>query len=122
MTDNFCAICEGKLGKKDSEHVCRTCFRKAREPKAVTVEISDQGAERLGIALAVGNFINWGLEKLVEGAGALGVKPPPTPKTAQEAREQETAARAKLAQISRKLRPKGRRRRRGPGRTEGENR
>lgn len=119
MTDKFCAICEGKLGKKDSEHVCRTCFRKAREPKAVTVEISEQGAERLGIALAVGNFINWGLEKLAEGA--LGVKPPPAPKTAQEAREQDTAARAKLAQIrreiDRKLPPRGRRRRRrGPGR------
>lgn len=49
--DRFCAICERKLVEKDSEHVCRSCFRKAREPKETAIHISDEGAERLDIAM-----------------------------------------------------------------------
>lgn len=110
--ETFCAICERKLGKKDSEHVCRLCFRKAREPKETTLHLSDEGAQRLGLAYAVGNFINWGIQKLVEVSGA---KLPPPPKTPKEARERDRAARANLKglsdRIDRTLRRKGRGRR-----------
>lgn len=98
MDERFCAICEQGLGEKDSEHVCRSCFRKAREPKEVTVEITDRGAERMGIALALGNLFNWGLDKLVEF-----VKLPPPPTTAQQTHDEALAVRKKLEEMRRRL-------------------
>lgn len=64
--DRFCAICERKLSESDSEHVCRSCFRKAREPKEISVEMSEQAAQNMGLAFAFGNLFNWGIQKLVE--------------------------------------------------------
>lgn len=98
--DEFCAICESLLVKGDSEHVCRTCFQKARERKTVEVQISDHGAERLGFALALGNFINWGFRKMVE---ADMVKLPPLPKTPAEAARAELEARGRLREIQKRI-------------------
>jgi len=99
--DRFCAICEKRLEEADSEHVCRMCFRKAREPKEVQIRLSDEGAERLGYAYAFGNFLSWGVKKLVEASGA---KTPPAPKTPEEAAQRELEAREKLREIQRRLR------------------
>ena len=101
MTDDrFCAICERKLEAVDSEHVCRTCFRKARERKETSLNLSDEGAERLGYAYAFGNFVNWGIQKLIEVSGA---KMPPPAKTTGEAAQRELEARARLREIQRRL-------------------
>lgn len=96
--ERFCAICERKLDDKDSDHVCRGCFRRAREPKTTVVELSDDGAERLGFALAVGDLLNWGVRKLVESSGVEPppAKPPPDPDEAARVRE-------KLEDIQRRL-------------------
>lgn len=64
--DEFCAICERKLTGKDSEHVCRDCFRLARELKETSIVISEQAAQNLGFAFALGELFNWGVRKLVE--------------------------------------------------------
>lgn len=98
--DRFCAICEQKLVEKDSEHVCRTCFRKAREPKETAVHISDEGARNLGLAYAFGNFVTWGIQKLVE---VSGVKLPPPAKTPEEAAQRQAAARDELKRIQRRM-------------------
>jgi hypothetical protein len=98
--DRFCAICEKKLEVADSEHVCRTCFRKAREPKETSINLSDEGAERLGYAYAFGNFVNWGIQKLFEASGA---KMPPPAKTPEEAAQRELEARERLREIQRRL-------------------
>lgn len=100
MADRFCAICECALGEQDSEHVCRSCFRKAREPKETVVQMSDEGARNLGMAYAFGNFVNWGIQKLIEVSGA---KIPPPPKTPEEAKERELKARQQLKDIQKKL-------------------
>lgn len=97
VQDRFCAICERKLEAVDSEHVCRTCFQKAREKKEVSVSLSDEGAERLGYAYAFGNFVNWGIQKLLEASGA---KVPLPPKTPEEAAQRELEA---LREIQRRL-------------------
>lgn len=98
--DEFCAICEQPLGENDSEHVCRSCFRKAREPKETSVLLTEEGAERLGFAYALGNFLSWGAQKLIEVAGA---KMPPPPKNLEEAARREAAAREELKRIQRKI-------------------
>lgn len=98
--DRFCAICEQKLGEKDSEHVCRTCFRKAREPKETQVLMTNEAAEKLGFAYAFGNFINWGIQTLVDLAR---VKMPPPPKDQEEAARREAAAREELHRIQREI-------------------
>jgi hypothetical protein len=98
--DTFCAICERALEKGDSEHVCRSCFRKAREPKETSVYLTDEGAERLGFAYVLGNFVTWGVQKLVEYAGT---KLPPPPKNLEEAARREADARERLKEIRRRL-------------------
>lgn len=98
--DRFCAICERKLEEKDSEYVCRVCFRKAREAKETSVHLSDEGAEKLGFAYALGNFLNWGVQKLIEVSGA---KIPPPAKTSEEEARQQAEARDKLKNIQRRI-------------------
>lgn len=89
MQDEFCSICEKKLTKKDSDHVCRKCFRQAREQKKLEVKMSDRAAETLGLGIAFGSLLTWGLGKLAES-----VKLP----------EMEASdARAKLAKIQTRL-------------------
>jgi len=92
--ERFCAICERTLGEKDSEHVCRSCFRKAREPKRVYV--SDRAARNIGTAIAFGNFVNWGLGKLVD---AIGVKR----EIIRGTPEDGARARQRLADIQRRI-------------------
>lgn len=65
-TDKFCAICESKLTEKDSEHVCRRCFKAAREPKETAMVISEKAAQTLGIAYGLTNLVGWGIQQLVE--------------------------------------------------------
>lgn len=98
--DRFCAICERKLVEKDSEHVCRTCFKKAREPKATVVHLSDEGAERLGLAYAFGKFVNLGIQKLAEMSGT---KLPPPAKTPEEEARRQAEARDELKRIQRRI-------------------
>jgi len=62
MKERFCAICERKLTRKDSEHVCRVCFRAAREPKEVV--LTDQQATNIAISVGIGQLFCWGLGKL----------------------------------------------------------
>lgn len=100
IDDRFCAICEKKLEAADSEHVCRVCFRKAREPKKVSITLSDEGAKQLGYAYAFGNFVNWGMQKLFE---ISGVKMPPPAKTPEEAARRGVEARERLREIQRRL-------------------
>lgn len=64
LMERFCAICERKLTKKDSEHVCRVCFHAAREPKEVLM--SDKAATNLAYAYGISQLINFGIQKLVE--------------------------------------------------------
>lgn len=118
--DEFCAICEGKLQRKDSNHVCRKCFGKAREPKQVTVEMSDRAAQTLGLGLFFGSVVNWGIGKLAEVAHAS----PPHPELMKPAAG--PSARGKILEIQKRLKrkaepPKGRprRKRRGPERPPG---
>lgn len=66
MDDRFCAICERKLDEKDSEHVCRTCFRAARERKETQLVLSEQAALNFGFAVGISQFVNWGIQKLIE--------------------------------------------------------
>lgn len=99
--DRFCSICEGRLTKKDSEHVCRLCFRKAREKKTVEVHLSDSAADRLGTAFALGSFINWGLQRLVE---ASGTKLAPPPKTTEEMEKINRDAKERLREIQKRVR------------------
>lgn len=96
----FCAICERRLGEADSEHVCRSCFRKAREHKETSIHLSEEGAQRLGLAYALGSFVNWGVQKLIEASGA---NRPPEPKTPEEAVQREVSAREKLRGIQERL-------------------
>lgn len=98
--DKFCAICEKKLGEKDSEHVCRACFRKAREPKETAVHITEEVAQTLGFAYAFGNFLNWGVQKLIEGSG---VKLPSPAKTPEEEARRQAEARDDLRRIQRRI-------------------
>lgn len=98
--DRFCAICERKLGEKDSEHVCQSCFRKAREPKEQTIHISEEGARNLGLAYAFGDFVNWGVQKLIEVSGA---KLPPSAKTPEEGARHQAEARDKIKRIQRRI-------------------
>jgi hypothetical protein len=100
IQDKFCAICERVLEDKDSEHVCRSCFRKAREPKETSVLLTDEGAERLGFAYAFGNLLNWGVQKIIEVTGS---KMPPPPRNQEEAARREAAAREELKRIQRKI-------------------
>lgn len=95
--ERYCAVCERMLGEKDSEHVCRDCFRRAREPKIRPLRLSDAGAERLGFALALGDLLNWGVQKLVESAGAS--RPAAPAPSADEGRRM----REELATIQRRL-------------------
>src|SRR5579871_3936889 len=101
--DKFCVICEKKLGEKDSEHVCRACFRKAREPKETAVHMTEEVAQTLGFAYAFGNFLNWGVQKLIEG-----VKLPPPAKTPKEQARREAEARAALKRIQRRIQDENR--------------
>ena len=66
LMERFCAICERKLTKKDSEHVCRNCFRAAREPKETQFVMSEQAARHMGFAYGISQLFNWGIQKLVE--------------------------------------------------------
>jgi len=61
--DPFCAICEQPLTDKDSDHVCRSCFRKAREPKRTELTITDEQAAQIGFSMAMGNLVAWAIEK-----------------------------------------------------------
>ncbi len=102
--EKFCAICECKLGDKDSEHVCRTCFHKAREQKKPEcIYISERAAKSIGTALAVGQFVNWGIQKLID---LTGQKLPPPPKTPEEAEQRSREARQKLRDIQKRMREK----------------
>lgn len=103
--DKFCAICEQTLGEKDSEHVCRACFRKAREPKETAVHITDEVAQMLGFAYAFGNFLNWGAQKLIEGSG---MKLPPPAKTPEEEARRQAEARDHLKRIQRRIQDENR--------------
>jgi len=71
MADPFCAICEQPLTAKDSDHVCRSCFRKAREPKKTVISMTDEQAGQVGFALAVGNFLSWGIERFCDYISTL---------------------------------------------------
>lgn len=100
--DKFCAICEQKLVEKDSEHVCRSCFKKAREPKETAVHISDEGAKILGFAYAFGDLINFGIKKLVEVSGSKLPAPAPA-QTPEESAKLQAEARDKLKDIQRRI-------------------
>lgn len=62
-----CVVCKKTSTLIKAGHVCLTCFQKATEPKVI--QISEKAAEKLGQAYAVANFVQWGIQKLIEAAG-----------------------------------------------------
>jgi len=82
-----CVICNKASTLIKVGHVCLTCFRKATEAKVI--QISEKGAEKLGQAYAVANFVQWGIQKLIEvSCGKLPVLPAGNPDSqARETKE-----------------------------------
>lgn len=93
-----CVICKKTGTLIKAGHVCLICFQKATEPKVI--QISDKGAENLGRAYAVANFVQWGIQKLLE---ASGMKVPLPSETAEQEAKRQREARDNLKELQQRL-------------------
>ncbi len=94
-----------KLDRENGTGLCSKCFkgklpRTKHKPDNRCIYISDRAAGNIRAATAVGELFSWGLQRLVD---MTGKKPPPPPKTLQEALRRGKQARHSLAKIQKRI-------------------